>query len=180
MTDKDLYDGLKTRDPKAFQWIYDQMFNKVQAMITNNSGSSDDAQDLFQEALTALWINVKVDKYKLHSGAKLSTYFYQLCKNKWISQLRRKKIKTTDWKDELGNKEAIIDNHDEERILKVEQAMKRLGSSCQELLERYYYRKESLKVIAVHLGYTEKTTKNNKYRCMHKLKTILSSQSDVL
>lgn len=178
MKDEDLYDGLMTRDPITFQWIYDQMYNSVESMVTKNTGAPDDARDLFQEALVALWVNVKSEKYKVQSGTKLSTYFYQLCKNKWIDQLRRKKVYTTEWTEDLEQVDVAIDHTDDERVVRVEQALQQLGGNCQELLERYYYRKESLKVISGHLGYTEKTAKNNKYRCMQKLKSILSSQSE--
>lgn len=168
------------KDPKVYQWIYNQMFSSIETMVKKNSGTSDDARDLFQEGLVSLWLNIRLDKYQLQSGVKLSTYFYQLCKNKWISELRRKKIETIEWKEELDQEEVTIDPNDEERITKIEHALKQLGAACQELLQRFYYRKESLKVISVQLGYTEKTAKNNKYRCMKKLKTILSSQSNAL
>ena len=180
MKDEALYDGMKKKDPKVYQWIYNQMFSSIETMVKKNSGTSDDARDLFQEGLVSLWRNIRLDKYKLKSGVKLSTYFYQLCKNKWISELRRKKIDTTEWNEGLEQEEISLDVHDEERITKIERALEQLGGSCQELLQRFYYRKESLKVISIQLGYTEKTAKNNKYRCMQKLKTILSSQSNAL
>lgn len=180
MKDKELYDGMKMKDPKVYQWIYNQMFSSIETMVKKNSGTSDDARDLFQEGLVSLWLNIRLDKYQLQSGVKLSTYFYQLCKNKWISELRKKKIDRTEWKDDFDTEEVIVDTSDEERITNVEHALKQLGAACQELLERFYYRKESLRVISLQLGYTEKTAKNNKYRCMQKLKTILSSQSDAI
>lgn len=58
--------------------------------VKANSGTREDGEDLFQDALVAL-------HHRVHSGpleitCKFSTYFYEVCKKMWLKRLKRKKI----------------------------------------------------------------------------------------
>ena len=67
--------------------------------------------------------------------------------------------------DEVGDME-----EEYERIKKLETVFQKLGDACRTLLQMFYYKKSSLKEVAEVMGITEKTAKNNKYRCMQSLK----------
>jgi RNA polymerase sigma factor (sigma-70 family) len=47
-----------------------------------------------------------------------------------------------------------------------------LGEKCRRMLSLYYYKKMPLAMIAEQMGYTPKSAKNEKYRCMQKLKAL--------
>ena len=54
-----------------------------------NSGSEEDARDLFQEGLVVIFEKVSSGDLKLSSAFR--TYFYAVCRNKWLMVLRRKR-----------------------------------------------------------------------------------------
>ncbi|MDA0783512.1 MAG: sigma factor [Bacteroidetes bacterium] len=58
-------------------------------MISNhvfqNSGNEDDAKDVLQDTLVALWQNVRKPHFEL--TVQLSTYLLAIAKNTWLKQL---------------------------------------------------------------------------------------------
>jgi len=57
-TEKALLQGLAQSDKKAIETIYEENFNMIQSLILNNSGSADDAKDIFQETMIVLYERV--------------------------------------------------------------------------------------------------------------------------
>ena len=77
-----------------------------------------------------------------------------------------------DWYDEFNDV-------GEERIKLLEDKLnklKEMGGNCYELLTRFWYKKESFKIIANEMGYNNaKTAKHQKSRCQRKLKSMMIS-----
>ena len=69
-----------------------------------------------------------------------------------------------------GLPEESIPDEDVRYIELVKDNYRQLGNQCKELLNRFYFRKESLKDIASYFTWTETKKKNNKYRCIQKLR----------
>lgn len=142
-------------------------------MVLKNSGQEADALDIFQEGLLCLWTNIQSGKFQLQAHTRISTYLYTLCRNLWISKLRKVKPTTS-----LEGQQFAEENKGEaetekfEQIKKLEQLFQKLDEGCQKMLKLFYYQKESLRLIAEKMGITEKSAKNNKYRCMQKLKAL--------
>lgn len=175
MTDQEIYNGIARKDNKTFQLLYNEHIGMIINLVQKNSGSKDDARDLFQEGLIALWTNIKNEKFQLNKNIKISSYLYALCRNIWISKLR--KAKYTKPIDELNNIEGQTEGIEEmeEQYNKINQLtnyLEKLNNSCQQLLKLFYYKKNSLKEIALKMNFTEKTAKNNKYRCMKNLREL--------
>jgi DNA-directed RNA polymerase specialized sigma24 family protein len=68
--EKDLLEGLAISDKKAVETIYKENFNAVQSLIINNNGSSDDAKDIFQEAMIVLYEKVRSGSFELNCQIK--------------------------------------------------------------------------------------------------------------
>ena len=59
----------------------------------------------------------------------------------------------------------------------MEQAISHLGEPCKSLLEAYYLQKQNMQVIAASFGYTNAdNAKNQKYKCLMRLKKIFFAQ----
>lgn len=69
--------------------------------------------------------------------------------------------------------EGAANEEDAPAIMKIKEQFKKLGSTCREVLIRFYYRKESLRLIAGHFDWSEATARNNKYRCLQQLREHL-------
>jgi hypothetical protein len=59
----------------------------------------------------------------------------------------------------------------------MEKAISSLGEPCKSLLEAYYLEKKNMQEIAMNFGYTNAdNAKNQKYKCLMRLKKIFFSQ----
>lgn len=83
------FQGLRNGDPDTLKAVYQAYSGSVKSWVIKNNGSLEDAQDIFQEALMAIFQKLNDPNYDLKSpfGPLLMT----ICKNKWIDQLRKKK-----------------------------------------------------------------------------------------
>ena len=61
-----LLQGLAKNDKKAIETIYKENYNLVQALVINNSGTSEDAKDIFQEAMIVLYEKVQSGTFELN------------------------------------------------------------------------------------------------------------------
>jgi RNA polymerase sigma factor (sigma-70 family) len=174
MTDEEIYIGIANKDNRSFTFLQEKCQSAIIRMVEKNSGNKQDALDVFQEGLVAVWININQGKYQLRQQVKISTYIQQICRNIWLSKLRKRKST-----DDLSTQEYALadETHVEEsqqfkEVKLLQKLLSELNDSCQILLKLFYYQKLALKEIALKLNVTEKTAKNNKYRCMQKLREL--------
>lgn len=86
-SDEDIVLGLRKRDNHVIDFIYQHYFDSVAKMVVNNSGSSDDAEDIFQEALIIVFKKLN-DGEELTLTSSFSTYIYSICRLMWLKKLR--------------------------------------------------------------------------------------------
>jgi RNA polymerase sigma factor (sigma-70 family) len=174
-----LLKGLAQNDRKAIETIYRNHYSMVQSLIINNSGTSDDAKDVFQEALVVLYEKARSGSFELH--AQLKTYIYAVCRRLWLKKLQVSQRFSGD----LANAEDSISVADDLEVYGhrnndfelMEAAMQNLGEPCKALLESYYLEKRNMAEIAKAFGYTNAdNAKNQKYKCLMRLKKIFFSQ----
>jgi len=144
------------------------------ALVRKNNGNSDDARDLFQEGVLALYVNIRQGRYQVQEGTRLSTYFCTLCRNLWISRLRKQQpVRSLEEGQEFSDLPYPETAEEQEHRITVLRAhFRQLGPSCQQLLNRFYYQRQSLREIAGELGLELASAKNKKYRCMEKLRSM--------
>jgi len=177
--EKALLEGLARSDKKAIEIIYRENYNMVQSLIINNSGSTDDAKDIFQEAMIVLYEKVRSGTFELNCLIK--TYVYSVSRRLWLKrlqQMNRYVPAIENLQDTVPVEEEVEEN---ERINSEFQAMEKaissLGEPCKSLLEAYYLEKKSMQEIALFFGYTNaENAKNQKYKCLVRLKKIFFAQ----
>lgn len=177
VTEQEIFDGIARKDNQTFLYLYNKYQGSILNMVQKNNGNEEDAHDIFQEGLIALWTNISQGKFQ-QGKAKISTYLYALCRNIWISRLRKKKYTQPiedNPKAQTAEVEDMTEHH--ERINKLEQDFEKLGEACKKLLTLFYYQKASLQEIADSMNLTTKTAKNTKYRCMKKLRAIYQPEN---
>src|ERR1700704_1273994 len=74
-------------DRKAIETIYKENYNMVQSLIINNNGSSDDAKDIFQEAMIVLYEKARSGSFELH--CQIKTYVYSVSRRLWLKRLQQ-------------------------------------------------------------------------------------------
>ncbi len=164
MSDSEIIDKLKNdRFSSAIMGLY-KIFPFIKKYIINNSGTNEDANDVFQDALVVFYKKVQSPHFILTVSIK--TYLQAIAKNIWLQELRRqKKIPMTT--EEIDLPEINID--DENSFGNAETAFKQLGEKCKQLLILFYYKKMNFRDIANTLSFSdENVAKNQKYRCLQK------------
>lgn len=173
-----LLQGLARNDKKAVETIYKDNYSMVQSLIINNNGTSDDARDVFQEAMIVLYEKARSGTFELH--CQIRTYVYSVSRRLWLKRLQQSKRFTGD----IGNAESTVPvEEDIEDHLKrdlefdmMAKAILGLGEPCKSLLEAFYIQKKSMQEIASGFGYTNaENAKTQKYKCLMRLKKIFFS-----
>lgn len=173
--DNDLIARIKNHERAVLKEIYISHYPAVEKYILTNSGNTEDARDIYQEAFLAFWKNIQEERfYPEHAGA-IGGYLLQIARHKWIDLLRReKRIQVLTGVQEEQHATIMEGNREDEKKLSLLKTQyKDMGAPCKELLYRFYYKKEKLKTIAAHFSWTEATAKNNKYRCLQKLRNAV-------
>ena len=169
-------ENIKGNNEKELNRLYVENYQRVENFILTNSGNAEQAKDIYQEAFIAMWRNIQLGKFQPQGDNALNNYLYTIAKNKWLDHLRSSKVKKTISLDSFTENVMTIETSDDsiiERLELIREKFGNLGDNCRELLKRFYYAKESLKAIAITFNWTEETAKNNKYRCMEKLRSLV-------
>ncbi|MCG2615369.1 sigma-70 family RNA polymerase sigma factor [Terrimonas sp. NA20] len=173
--------ALKANDEIVLQQLYHANYYKVENFVVNNSGTPDQAKDVFQEAFIAVWRNIQLGKFQLLGNASLEAYLFQVAKNKWMDQLRSahhtKVVRIDSTAMPEGRTTDEQDSFLDENIAAVKKYFGKLGENCRKILTLFYYDDASMKDIADQMNWTEATAKNNKYRCIQQLKEMLNKKA---
>jgi len=70
---------LKSRDKTIIEAIYKSLFPSLNYWITMNSGSREDAEDVFHDSL--LCVMIKLDAQVINLTCDFSTYFISICRH---------------------------------------------------------------------------------------------------
>ena len=170
--------GLKVQDPEILRYIYKKYFPFIQNFINKQTGSDDDAKDIFQEALIVIYRKVKSDDFDL--SASFKTYLYSICKYMWM-RLQEKKDKEYELNTAFvqnityDDKELIEKNR---RYALYQKHFSNLSVECRKILE-LFLQKKPLREIAKELKISsEKYLKKRKYICKERLVENIKNDPD--
>jgi RNA polymerase sigma factor (sigma-70 family) len=177
-SDRSLLQGLAKNDKKAIETIYKDNYNLVQALVINNSGTTEDAKDIFQEAMIVLYEKVQSGTFELN--CQIKTFVYSVSRRLWLKRLmHQNRFQLSDGHEESISVDEEMDEHEKRNaeFVMMERAMNGLGEPCKSLLEAFYLQKKSMQEIAGSFGYTNsENAKNQKYKCLVRLKKLFFSQ----
>lgn len=157
--------------------LYQRNFDPIRKFVLINKGNVQQAEDIYHEAFMVAWRNVQLGKYEFRSEQSMNAYILAIGKNKWIDMLRsasrNKTLHLVKEVESEGAEDAEAFN-EERDIGIVKKQFKKLGENCQQLLIAFYFKKKSMREIAEMRGWTASTSKNNKYRCLQKLRELIN------
>jgi RNA polymerase sigma factor (sigma-70 family) len=164
--------GFWKDDKNTIYKFYEEEFSKVALLILNNSGTIEEAKDIFQDAMVIL-----MDKYtwdKLDLNCMLGTYIYSISRNLWFEQLRKQKKENAFADIERYNTVDIsVEYYEEEPDMfeLVCTTIDSLGDPCKTLLELYYFENHSWESIASIMRYSSAASaRNQKYKCLERIR----------
>ncbi|MBK8364725.1 MAG: sigma-70 family RNA polymerase sigma factor [Bacteroidetes bacterium] len=170
-TDTELLDLIAGSDSAAFSYLYKAHFNMIRNLVEKNSGTYDDASDIFQETLIIIFEKVR-DK-KLHISCSLKTFIYSVARNQWLKKLNasRKNVQLKNFEDFIRVEESESEFSQD---IDIKNLFAEIGEACRKLLILFYYRKRSMEEISLELNYSNAdTAKNQKYKCIQRLKKLV-------
>ncbi len=171
--DQQLIQFLLENNHAGIQTIYKRCTPKVVHMILANSGSEDDAYDIFQESLVDVYHMARDRGFQLSTS--IESFMLLVSKRKWLNVLKKRKgLEVTNAEESLSNSvddsmeayEAHLQQVDKENLL-MEQLMT-LGERCQEIIRQCMNSKNQEK-IAEMLGVSYAYLRKKKSECMAKL-----------
>lgn len=175
--DQRLLEGIAKADSHAVRAVYQLALPSVISWVRENSGSEDDARDVFQEALMALFRKLEAGSFTL--TCTLKSFLRIMCRNLWLGKLRNKHRQM---KPLEGVEEIDLDN---DMLTKLEQSEKQqlffkhfdlMGDNCKKILQ-WFFDKMPLKKIADKLNTSEGYIKKRKYICKEKLIKAIKSDA---
>ncbi len=171
------------QDEELLGQFFEKERSKLLAVLRNRlSISTEDAEDIYQDACIALFENIKKGKLKTLT-CSLSTYFTQICLNMGYNFVNRghsmtsfdQMLENTQY-DEYGlaQLEAVLglgDGLSSEQTAMMRDIVQDLPHPCEDILWAYYGDDLSMKEIADVIGFNgADSVKSKKSQCMSKLK----------
>ncbi len=171
MKDSEILERIVKGDERALDYLYQKHYKMMTSLVLRNSGTEEEAKDVYQEALIAFW--QKAASGKLVLTSKISTYLYSICLNHWRKELDRKSRLSH---EEVDGEE--FQTHDaKERLKIVMECVNDLGDTCRRILTYYYFEGMGMKEIADKMNFANTdTAKTKKYKCKKKLDSLIRTR----
>lgn len=177
--DSELVENLKSgqRMDESIKAIYRSHFESLCWYVMNNSGSRQDAEDIFQEVVVNFIDMVQKDKFRGESTIK--TFLFSLNRYTWLNELKRRgramvreeKYERGQERVEMDTSHFIADREGKSEVLRI---VGELGETCRKILLLFYYENMSMKEILDVTDYeTEQVVRNKKYKCLKQLEQMI-------
>jgi RNA polymerase sigma factor (sigma-70 family) len=171
MDEKEIFERICKGDEKALEVLYKKYYRMMTKLVISNSGTEEEARDVYQDALIVFWQKARSGNLVLTS--KMSTFIYSICLNLWRKELDRKKRLSNEEKDTS----VVMDTETAEREKIIAKCIDQLGDTCKKVLMYYYFEEMSMQDIADKLGFANTdTAKTKKYKCKKKLDELVKTQ----
>ena len=174
-----IFKAIGNNDKAAIEAVYKENYSLIQQFVINNNGNEDDARDIFQEAMMVLYEKARLPEFEL--TCQIRTYLYSVCRRLWLKKLQHsRRIETrVENFDRIVQVEDDIEEHDKLNLqyLTMRTAMGKIWEPCKSLIEAFYVHKKNMLEIAGFFGYTNAdNAKNQKYKCLVRLKKLFFAQ----
>ncbi|MCR5887914.1 sigma-70 family RNA polymerase sigma factor [Hymenobacter sp. J193] len=176
-TDEEFVAAIRRGDDRALAQLYRLHLPMVLHLVQQNSGTEDEAKDVYQEGVMVFYEKVRDGSLEL--SCQIKTYLYAVCRRLWLKRLAEKgryggRLDDHEPYLETGAEAdlALAEQRDQQFAL-MEQALSQLGEPCRSLLEGYYLLDKSMQQLTAEFGYTNAdNAKNQKYKCLVRLKKL--------
>jgi len=174
-SDEALLEGIRNEEETALAYLYKLHYPMILHFVQNNSGTDDEAKDIYQEAIIVFY--EKVREQQLELNCQIKTYLYSICRRLWLKRLALKNRFSGMVMDSdafIQVEEEVAESEEKElKFQKMGDALVLLGEPCKTLLEDFYLQDLSMQSITEKFGYTNAdNTKNQKYKCLMRLKKL--------
>lgn len=155
--------------------LYRTHYHMIVNLVCSNSGTEQEAKDIYQESLITFYEKVRRPDFVL--TCKIKTYLYAVCRRLWLKRLAEKKrfLPNIDPGEEFAgiDQEMSEITESERKSAFIGKSLEELGEPCRSLIEGFYIHDLSMEDLREKHGYTSAdNAKNQKYKCLQRLKKI--------
>jgi RNA polymerase sigma factor (sigma-70 family) len=178
--DSDYLDELRRGSPKAFEELYNRYFRMVEDMVLKFNGSTEDARDVFQEALFVFVKKLRDPAFTLTS--KASTFIYAVARNLYLKKAGKATVEISIdqqqfsiFKQEEPAQEDLSPIEKDSILNVMNDKLEQLEADCRAVIMYSFYQGLSHAQIASLTGYTEAFVKVKKFRCLEYLRKMVKA-----
>ncbi|MGB3463838.1 MAG: sigma-70 family RNA polymerase sigma factor [Cyclobacteriaceae bacterium] len=173
----DILKLLVAGDHATISRLYHDCYPAIEQLILKNTGDTEDAEDVFQEALVVVYRQAK--KGSLVLTCALSTYIYAIFRNIWLDRLR-KSGRTLGF---ISEHEQLVDLESDvlatiqknEQYALYQKHFQNLSEGCRKLLTLFFEALD-MKAITKAMGFgSELYARKRKFQCKEKLVNSIRS-----
>ena len=167
-TVEEIIAGIRLQDNAVLQYIYKEYYPTVYHFVVANSGTADDAKDIFQESIIIIYRKLQEENH-FFLNSSFKTFIYSIARHLWLKNLRNLRYEDQKISDqhkfiELREEPFNIENEDLRMSLYQKYFMK-LPEDCQMILS-LTVKDVPQKEIARILGFkSENYVKKRKHYC---------------
>lgn len=179
-TDQRFITGLLQNDTALVKEIYSRFAGKLKAFIIQNSGSEDDAADIFQESLIDIYQQAKQKALQL--TCPFEPFLLLVCKRKWLNELKKRGRRgvTKDPEDLYNLGEDMFAAAEQWQLQEEKTSLfmamfKQLGDRCREIINKCLGSKQQDEVAA-ELGVSYAYLRKKKSECMAELIKMIKAK----
>ena len=179
--DEILIEGIIKQNEKVIAEVYKEFFPSVRQFIYRNHGNSEDARDIFNDAIVVVVLKGRENKLALKCSLK--TYIYAISRNLWLKKLKSEKlemIRYEEIEDSMMGAEIMEEEEFDEVRAKLlyQKHLMRMSTTCQQLIEHFLEGKTYKEIVEEMDLDNESYARKRKYRCIKILIKRIKSDPD--
>ncbi len=176
MEDKAILDAIKNgQDDEVLKALYEKLYPHIEAFILKNSGTHDEAADVFQDAVLAFYKQVKKNRFDEHYT--VSGFIFSISRNMWYNRVKKRNRNielNEETHDSPEEKNVMDDLISKEREANINYLLNLLEERCRTILIYAIFNKFSMTTIKQKMGFrSEDVAKTKHYKCKQKLIKVL-------
>ncbi len=174
-SDKRLIEGIRKGDEKSINYLYDTFFDTIKSYILKNTGTEDDAYDIFQDVMMVIF--KKIQQNNLNESTDVKGYIFGVSRNLWHEHLRKKKKNVeldTDLSDDF-DPTSLLDTPLEQIV---QRSFLKLKPECREVLNMVITGKDYKEIARAMKYKSEDYARRKKYLCKEALLKIVKADPE--
>jgi RNA polymerase sigma-70 factor, ECF subfamily len=174
MTQDEVLILLKSKNDRAYTYLYDMYSKSLFAVISNLIKDREEAEDVLQEVFVKIWKNL--DSYSEEKG-RLYTWMLNIARNATIDKLRSKRFNNNSKNLNTDNFVHILDSSSKLTnmidSIGIKEFVQKLKPKCIEIIDLLFFKgytqQEASEELAIPLG----TIKTQNRNCINDLRNFL-------
>ena len=161
-------------DARLIGEIYQKCFPLVRKFVSQNNGTDEDAEDIFQKSLLQIAVRYRKEKFEIKS--EFEGYLFTVCKNLWRRELNKSKKRVTNevflnlYSEEQDNALAAME---QKRFELFNEKLDLISENCKKILS-LYFAKVSYTIMVKDLGYNSETVVRQRvFKCKKSLSDLI-------